>query len=86
MLDNNFLLCKINLFKMVPAYFSELTFDDKKKIFVLKFSSNDEIKKKLFLTKKGYFITSFRCFIKLVDDITDWIEKTTKNRRSIENM
>lgn len=45
-----------------------------------------KFKKKIFLTKKGYFITSFRCFIKLVDDITDWIEKTTKNRRSIENM
>lgn len=41
---------------MVPAYFSELTFDDKKKIFVLKFSSNDEIKKKLFLTKKDILL------------------------------
>ena len=68
-----FLLYKINWFKVEPVYiyFDEPIFDDKK-IFILRFSKNNEMKKVLFSTKKDYFITSMKCFLKLDDDKKNW--------------
>ena len=43
-----------------------------KKDLFKKFCKNDEIKKVLFSSKKEYFITSEKCFLKLDNDIKNW--------------
>ena len=55
----------------VYIYFDQLTFNDKNRV-ILKFSKNDEIKKAPFSSKKEYFITSMKCFLKLDSDIKNW--------------
>ena len=61
---------------MEPVYihFSKVFFDTEKK-FTLKFSDEEEIKKKFFSKNKDYFITNMTCFV---------VHTVSENKKVIE--
>ena len=51
-------------------YYNDLKFEDNK-IFNVEFSNEDRLQGVMFLKKKGYYLTSMSCFIKLSNDLSE---------------